>query len=96
MTPQQRRFTSQSSLELYRQLVVGNRGWGFLLGFELYSLLFSGMPSLLGLAARRAILPCFLGERCGPITVGKGVTLRCPDRIRTGRGVVIDDFCPVS
>ena len=101
MTPQQRKFTSQSSLDTYRQLMVGERGWGFLCGFELYSLFFGGMPTLLGLAARRALLPLFLASsvdatsRC-TVAIGKGVTIRCPQRIRAGKGVVIDDYASVD
>lgn len=96
MTPQQRRFTSQTSLDTYRQLVVGERGWFYLLGFELYSLLLSGLPSLVGLVARRAVLPFFLAAARGKAVIGRGVSIRGPQRIRFGRHVLVDDYVSID
>lgn len=95
MTPQQKRFSGrrQGTLDLYRELVVGDGGWGALTVFEIYTLLIAGLPGALGLALRRLALPRLL-RHCGSgTTVGRGVTIRQPSRIALGKGVIIDDLC---
>ena len=93
MSAQQKRFTqpAKGMLATYRELMVGDAGYGSLALFELYSLLFSNVPGLIGYAARRATLPLLLSKANRP-TVGKGVTIRTPNRIALGRGVILDDY----
>lgn len=93
MSAQQKRFTQpkKGMLATYRELTVGDAGYGALALFELYSLLFTNLPALPGYAARRAALPWILKRAVAP-TVGKGVTLRTPNRISLGRGVILDDY----
>ena len=99
MTPQQRQFAAASNvsaLDTYRQVMVGDRGWLSFLSFELYRLMFANMESIIGIAARRAVLPLFLAE-CGRAPViGHGVTIRQPQRIHFGKKVILDDFCLVD
>src|SRR5262245_10546643 len=87
MTPQQRQFSStQSELEKYKQLLVGDAGWGALAGFELYGVSLSCVPGALGMLSRRLTLPLFL-NRCGSgIKIGRSVTIRQPKRISLGNG----------
>jgi len=94
MTPQQRQLTdeSRSALGTYKQIMVGERGWGSFSAFELYRLLFTNLESIVGLGLRRLTLPLFL-ERCGKgLIVGNGVTIRQPARISIGKKVVLDDY----
>ncbi|HQH27176.1 MAG TPA: acyltransferase [Oligoflexia bacterium] len=94
MSPQQRRFSSRglSRLDTYRELIVAEKSWLSLLGFECYNLFLSGLAGLPGMAARSLILPLFC-RRFGTGSVcGRGVTLRQPCRISIGKSVVIDEY----
>ena len=69
-----------SSRAKYADLVVGRRGLGPLLKYEL-------------LALRKLMYPWLLGS-CGPgVIFGQNVVLRHPHKIHIGRNVVIDDNC---
>ena len=94
MTPQQKRFSADnpSRLAVYRDLMVGEKGWGALLGFELYHLLALGLGSLGGVCLRSALLPLFCRSFGKGSIIGKGVTIRQPYRISIGRSVIIDDY----
>lgn len=83
----------KSSLDKYRDLVIGRRGWGALLGYELIILFTSWVPGALGLVLRKALYPLLLG-RCGKgVVFGVNVVLRHPHKIFIGDHVVIDDNC---
>lgn len=94
MTEQQRKFTvvRGSRLATYRELVVGRRGWLFFSGFELYSLLFSNLSSLLGVGLRSIFLPLFLARHGAGTVLGRGVGIRQPSSILIGSKVIIDDY----
>ncbi len=92
MSSQQTRFSVSGGFAQYRELISEDRSWAYFLGYELYTLLFSNLSSLLGLAARRLLLPLFLGKVGARTVVGRSVTIRQPHRIALGRGVIIDDF----
>ncbi len=91
MTPQQRQVSKGQSLSTYKNILVGEKGWAFFFVFELYNLFLSWIPSFFGIGARRLFLPRFLRKCARGLVVGSGVTIRCPNRISIGRGVVIDD-----
>ena len=96
MSKQQRRFTRgalSESLKEYRELVSGSAGWLSFGSFELYNLLFCNLAGLPGYAIRRIGLPPFLSSCAGSITIGRGVTVRQPNKISLGRKVIIDDYC---
>jgi acetyltransferase-like isoleucine patch superfamily enzyme len=99
MTPQQREFSRGSdisALQSYKHVMVGEAGWLPFSAFELYCLFFGGMESILGIGARRLLLPLFL-RSCGrgPV-IGHGVTIRQPGRISFGKKVILDDFSLVD
>jgi acetyltransferase-like isoleucine patch superfamily enzyme len=96
MTPTQRSFTTGQSLSSYRRISVGGGSWIEFAALELYNLVISPLPSIVGLGLRRLLLPFLLGHAAGPPVVGCGVGLRVPRRIRLGRGVVLDDFSLVD
>ncbi len=87
---------SRSKAAVYQDLVVGRRGLGPLLRYELIAMLCSGMPGALGLLLRAKLYPLLLG-RCGRnVVFGANVVLRHPHKIRIGDGVTIDDNCLID
>lgn len=97
LSQQQRKFSqSGGKLDLYRELLCGDAGWLEFLGFELYTSLLSGLPGLFGYGARSLVLPRFLRSARGGLAIGKGVTIRQPNRISVGRGVILDDYSVVD
>ncbi len=77
----------------YKEMVVGDRGWGALLRYELTILLFSMVPGVLGLALRNTFYrPLF--RRVGRnVVFGRNLVLRQPHKISIGDNVIIDDDC---
>lgn len=94
MTPQQSRFSARGSkgLDTYRNLMVADRGWFNLLGYELYNLLLANVPGVLGYGARSAVLPCFLNNYGKGSMLGRNVLIRQPSRVSLGKGAIIDDY----
>lgn len=81
----------RSKLDKYCDLIVGRRGIGALLKYELVVMLSQNRAGALGLWLRTKLYPRLLG-RCGRnVTFGQGVVLRHPHKIRLGSDVVIDD-----
>ena len=83
----------RSKVERYADLVVGERGWGVLLRYELVMLLASWVPGALGLVLRGWLYPWLLGACGRNVTFGTNVVLRHPRKIRIGDDVAIDDGC---
>ena len=83
----------RSKVERYADLVVGERGWGALLRYELVVLLASWVPGALGLVLRGWLYPWLLGACGRNVTFGTNVVLRHPGKIRIGHDVAIDDGC---
>ena len=87
---------SLSPLGKYQGIVVGSRGLGATLRYELYTCLLVNLGGAIGLGLRRLAAPRLL-NRCGPgLAVGRGVTLRHPGRIALGRRVLISDGCTLD
>lgn len=94
MTPQQRALgRRRGKLDTYRHyLVGGDSSWLTFTVFELYNLLLSPMPSVLGMGARSFALKALLGEVAAAPAIGRGVTIRQPRSISLGKNVTIDDY----
>jgi acetyltransferase-like isoleucine patch superfamily enzyme len=75
----------------YSSLVVGRKGPGKLLRFELINLLFSGVPGALGLALRKAFYPVLFQKVGKGVVFGRNIALRHPHKIVLGDNCVIDD-----
>ncbi|MDH4271733.1 MAG: acyltransferase [Candidatus Aminicenantes bacterium] len=75
----------------YATLVVGEKGLGKLLRFELINFLFTWVPGALGLALRKIFYPCLFREVGKGIVFGRNITLRHPHKIALGANCVIDD-----
>ncbi len=90
---QQEMSKSKSRLAHYRDLIVGDAGWWYLLRFEFTLLLCAMVPGALGLFLRSKLYPRLLGS-CGKnVVFGVNVTLRHPRKIHIGNNVIIDDNC---
>ena len=83
----------RSKVERYADLVVGERGWGVLLRYELVMLLSPWVPGALGLVLRGWLYPWLLGACGRNVTFGTNVVLRHPRKIRIGDDVAVDDGC---
>ncbi|HEY2432478.1 MAG TPA: DapH/DapD/GlmU-related protein [Vicinamibacterales bacterium] len=86
----------QSARERYSALVVGRRGWGALLHYELVQLFSQNVPGALGLAMRKTLFPSLLGACGRHVVFGQNVVLRHPHKIRIGDNVAIDDNCLID
>lgn len=98
MTPQQEEYsdTDRSAFTLYRRLAVGEATLPYFIGYELSQMLLSGIPGLVGLAARSLVYP-HLFKRCGKRpAVGRGVVLRIPNQTTLGAGVLVDDYATLD
>ncbi|MCB0334299.1 MAG: acyltransferase, partial [Bdellovibrionales bacterium] len=94
ISAQQEAFTSEkrSPLDIYRELTVGNSSTGFLAYYELLTLLFGGIPGLLGMGARSLLFPTLLKETGKRPAFGRSLLLRNPAALSLGNKVLIDDF----
>jgi acetyltransferase-like isoleucine patch superfamily enzyme len=86
------RAAGASPLRKYQDLVVGSRGLGKLLVYELVVTFTSWVPGALGLVLRRIAYPWLLGACGRNVTFGQHVVLRHPWKIRLGDDVTIDDL----
>lgn len=93
LSSQQKKFSDlkRSPLHLYRELMIGKGSWVTLVLFELYQIFILGLPGLLGLGARSVCLPFFLSSCGRRPAIGRGVTIRRPNSIELGSGVLIDE-----
>lgn len=80
-----------SPLKKYMDLVVGKRGFGSLLKFELINSLAMRPGGAWGLWIRKKLFPSLLGSCGRGVIFGRNITLRHPHKIHLGDGVVIDD-----
>jgi acetyltransferase-like isoleucine patch superfamily enzyme len=83
----------RSRAQRYMDLVVGERGWGALLRYELVMLLCAWVPGALGLLLRAKLYPLLLGACGHNVSFGANVTLRHPRKIRIEDDVAVDDGC---
>lgn len=82
----------KSSLKKYRELTVGEKGWFFLLKYELITSLFGNFPGAVGYFLRNRFYK-FLFKRVGKGVIwGKSLTLRHPHKIEVGNHVAVNDF----
>jgi len=84
---------TKSRLQKYRQLVVGHKGFWFLLKYELILLLCSWLPGALGLWLRGLLYPRLLGKVGKNVVFGINIVLRHPRKVFIGNNVTIDSNC---
>ena len=84
------RDEGRSAFAKYRTVVLGGRGLGYLIKYELTMLVASACPGALGMWLRSTLYPG-LFRRVGRGSIfGPNVTLRSPWRIEIGQRVVVD------
>jgi len=84
---------SQSKLQKYAGLIIGQSGLWPLIRYEVITLLCMPVPGALGLFLRMKLYPRLLGRVGRNVTFGHGIVLRHPHKIRIGDDVHIDDQC---
>ncbi len=84
---------SKSKITHYSDLIIGQRGLGYLIRYELILLLCAMIPGALGLFLRSKLYPLLLGSCGRNVVFGVNVTLRHPHKIHIGDDVIIDDNC---
>ena len=83
----------KSKADKYRDLVIGQPGFGPLLAYEFVMMTSSWVPGALGLFLRSKLYPRILGSVGRNVVFGANVTIRHPHKIQIGDNVVIDDQC---
>lgn len=86
----------KSSSELYREMTVGDRGWGAWLYYEFVILFFGLLPGALGLVLRRFFYKPLFQEVGRNVIFGRNLNLRQPHKIKIGNNVIIDDDCTLD
>ena len=82
---------NQSALSRYMDLVVGQRGYGNLIKYELVMMIAQKRAGALGLLLRKKMYPWLLGSVGRNVTFGADVVIRHPHKIHLGDGVVVDE-----
>ncbi|HEY9886760.1 MAG TPA: acyltransferase [Candidatus Obscuribacterales bacterium] len=80
-----------SLLQRYQAKVLGDRGLGSLLYYELVMLLLANLPGSLGYVLRKRFFKGLFGQVGRGVILGQGLALRHPGRICLGDRVAIDD-----
>ena len=83
----------RSKADKYRDLVIGQPGWGPLIAYELVALVSAWVPGALGLFLRSKLYPLILGAVGRNVVFGVNVAIRHPHKIAIADNVVIDDSC---
>lgn len=86
----------KSSSQLYKEMTVGDRGWGSWLYYELVILFFGLLPGALGLALRRVFFKPLFQDVGRNVIFGRNLNLRQPHKIKIGDNVIVDDDCTLD
>lgn len=82
-----------SSLQLYRFLTVGEKGWGYFVAYELLTCILGPMPGALGLFLRQKLYGFLFKSMGRGCIIGRNVSIRNPQNMVLGNNVTIDDNC---
>ncbi len=85
--------SGDSKLAGYQDLVIGERGIGLLILYELIMTFVSPIPGALGMVLRSKLYPLILGNVGKNVIFGKNIVFRHPRKIRIGDNSFIDDNC---
>lgn len=86
----------KSPMKRYKEMVIGDRGYGTLLIFELTMLLFSLIPGALGLILRQIFFRPLFRKVGRNVAFGRNLVIRHPHKISIGDNVIIDDDCTLD
>lgn len=88
--------TGMSGFEKYKVLSVGEKGYLYLLKYEILQLLLSNIPGALGYLLRQKLFPNLFCSAGGKIVIGKGVAFRQPHKLSIGSGSIIEDYSRIT
>ena len=83
----------KSSVQKYKDMTVGDRGWGALFRYEIMMLLFNSIPGALGLFLRQRFYRSLFQRVGRGVIFGRNIVLRQPNKILLGDDIIIDDDC---
>ena len=81
----------KSSGQLYREMTVGDKGWGSWIYYEVVLLFFGLIPGALGLVLRRFFFKPMFGKVGRNVIFGRNMNIRQPHKIIIGDNVIFDD-----
>lgn len=81
----------KSAAAKYTELVIGQKGFGKLLKYELINWFCQRSGGAWGLWKRKKLYPKLLGSCGSGVVFGRNIVLRHPHKIHIGNDVVIDD-----
>ncbi len=85
--------TKQSKLSSYEELFVGRKGFLAFLKYELTISLFSNCPGAFGIFLRGIFYKSMFKKISRGVIFGRSITIRHPNKISIGSGVIIDENC---
>jgi len=83
---------NKSAFSKYKELFVGNKGFLYLLKYELIILFFSGIPGALGFFLRKIFFPMLFKAVGKGVVFGRNMTIRHPHKIVIGEQTFFDDY----
>jgi acetyltransferase-like isoleucine patch superfamily enzyme len=86
----------KGNVSRYRELVVGGTGVWRLIKYELITSLCGPMPGAAGVLLRKLFYSRLFGSVGRGLIVGRGVTVRHPQKIHLGDSVVLDDHSVID
>jgi acetyltransferase-like isoleucine patch superfamily enzyme len=86
----------KSPMQQYKEMVIGEKGWGSLIYYELIILFFSLIPGALGIVLRKSFFKPLFKDVGKNVVFGRNMVLRQPHKITLGDNVIIDDDCTLD
>jgi len=83
----------QSAISRYSRLVLARPSPLRLIFYEFLITMIGPIPGAVGLFSRKFLYPFILGTSGSGVVFGRSITLRHPENIHLGDGVVLDDYC---
>lgn len=85
-----------SPLQRYASLVLRHPSFVKLLVYEFLVTFIGPIPGALGLALRKLLYPHLFGSVGQGVVFGRSLTIRHPESIHLGDGVILDDYCLID
>ena len=86
----------KSPIKRYKEMVIGKRGWGTLLWYEMTLLFFGLLPGALGMVLRQIFYKPLFKKVGKNVVFGRNLVIRHPHKIVFGDNVIIDDDCTLD
>lgn len=87
---------NKSAFDKYRKVVTGDKGLGYFIAYELFTMVLGPMPGALGIVLRQIFYPYLFRGFGKGVAIGRNVAIRNPQRISLGRGVIIEENCTMD